>query len=97
MEHDVRSEFGDDASQRVPVADIEAMQPRFLGHVMRRAGGQVVNHADVVTVGEEAVDQMGSDEACPTGHKGAQGFVPFPSVSSASTFLSTLRASSCGA
>ncbi len=38
VEHDVGFEGGNAVAKRRPVADIEAMQPSFLGHVMRRAG-----------------------------------------------------------
>src|SRR2546427_143524 len=93
VEHDVGFERGDDVAKRRPVADVDALETRPGRNIARRAGREIVEDADGVAIRYEAVDEMGTDEACPTRHEGAQrrqGFVPFPSVSSASTFLSTL-------
>jgi hypothetical protein len=54
--------------------DIEMMKPKLPTHCSRiskigeRSSGQVVNHFNGVTIGEQSFDQMGSNKTCSTTH-----------------------------
>jgi hypothetical protein len=77
VEDDLRPLLGEDAGDRVRVADVGAVQPhpalQRAGEIGLLAGGQVVDDGDLVAAVDEGVDEVGADEAGSAGDEGAHG------------------------
>jgi len=71
MEHDLRPEARDDVLKRARIADVDPLEPGLGRDVGGRSRGEIVHHAHLVTIRQQAIDEMGADEPRSTCHQRA--------------------------
>jgi hypothetical protein len=69
----LRAEVAEQRAHAVAVADVGLLEARLGGHALALAGGEVVDHADIVPAREQRVGDVRADEAGTAGDEGADG------------------------